>query len=54
MSILNKYGGRWYGLGANPSEEGGVDVEDEAEELPESSKESVMCASFADDVLLFS
>ena len=40
--ILHKYCGRWYGPGANPSEEGEVDVEDEAEELPESYTEIIM------------
>ena len=52
--ILRKYCGRWYGPGADPSEEGEVDVEDEAEELPESYTESVICSSFPDCVLVFS
>ena len=32
-------------VGANPSEEGKVDVEDEAEELPEVHENIVMCSS---------
>ena len=52
--ILRKYCGRWYAPGANPSEEGEVDVKEKAEELPEISRQRVDVTAFPEYVLLFS
>ena len=46
LIILRKYCGRWYGPGANPSEEGEVDVEEETEELREIYRQSVDVGAF--------
>ena len=43
-----------YGPGANPSEEDEVDVEEEAEELPQISKQRVDVGAVPEYVLLFS